>query len=52
MKCLYDKWCDAEATNINNFTISLFKLFQIADGNNKAIIISSWPTLFENSTNI
>ncbi len=53
-KCLYDQWCDGVAVALNNFTVQLFKAFQVADGVNKAIIIiiKNWPELFENSENI
>jgi len=51
-KCLYDQWCDGTAKNLNNFTITLFKAFQYADGNNRAKIIAGWHEWFANSENI
>jgi hypothetical protein len=48
-KCLYDKWFDGENLNLNKFTITLFQLFQFADGGNRQIIIDKWPEYFKSS---
>ncbi|MFA6084685.1 hypothetical protein [Mucilaginibacter sp.] len=48
-KCLYDKWMDEEERNLNNFTVTLFKLFQYADGSNKAKILNAWGEYFTGS---
>lgn len=51
-KCLYDQWFEDEGLNLNQFTITIFKAFQYADGKNKAKIISSRPDWFLNSENL
>lgn len=51
-KCLYDRWMDEEKLNLNKFTITLFQLFQYADGRNRQIILNSWPEYFVKSENI
>ncbi|MDB4926607.1 MAG: hypothetical protein JWR23_2663 [Mucilaginibacter sp.] len=40
-KCLYDRWMDKEALNLNTFTVTLFRLIQCADGNNKGKILQA-----------
>lgn len=36
--CLYDRWMDGEERNLNRFTLTLFQLYQNADGTNKSKI--------------
>jgi hypothetical protein len=48
-KCLYDRWMDGDVRNLNNFTITLFKLYQYADGSSKAKILNAWGEYFTGS---
>lgn len=48
-KCLYDRWMDGEKLNLNKFTITLFQLFQYADGINKGKILEAWGEYFKDS---
>ncbi|EHQ24650.1 hypothetical protein BDD43_3015 [Mucilaginibacter gracilis] len=48
-KCLYDRWIGNEKLNLNKFTITLFQLFQFADGGNRQIILDNWPEFFISS---
>jgi hypothetical protein len=48
-KCLYDRWMDGGKLNLNKFTITLFQLFQFADGSNRKIILDNWPVYFTGS---
>ncbi|MEO6523031.1 MAG: hypothetical protein ABIN91_15215 [Mucilaginibacter sp.] len=48
-KCLYDRWVDGWKLNLNKFTITLFQLFQYADGNNKSKILEAWGEYFTGS---
>jgi len=51
-KCLFDIWSDGEKLNLNKFTVTLFQLFQFADGNNRQKILDTWPEYFTDSVNI
>ncbi len=48
-KCLYDRWMGNEALNLNTFTVTLFRLFQCADGNNQGKIVDAWGEYFTGS---
>jgi len=48
-KCLYDRWMEGGKLNLNKFTITLFQLFQYADGSNKSKILEAWGEYFKDS---
>lgn len=46
MKTLFEQWNDNEVSNLNEFTLCLFKSFIAADGNNRAKLKKAWPEWF------